>query len=203
VLFLDELLEFQRSAIESLGYVLEEGKVTTSRGGQSATFPAQPMLVGAINPCECGYRGARSRTCSCSPERVQKYLARLQDPMFDRFDMRFCLPAPETSEMVGAEPGESSSCVQKRVVAARAFHAERFGEPRRLNGELAISETDRVVALDDSANATLGPPLSSRERARVLRVARTIADLAGSETVRAMHVEEAVVYAVPSNVRTG
>jgi magnesium chelatase family protein len=199
VLFLDELPEFRRIGLDALGRALNDGAVTTCRGGLRATFPARTSVVGATDPCPCGWRGDASGRCSCSPERVKSYLGRLHGRLLDRFDMRIVLPAIRVADLQGGLRGESSSEVQRRVVAARELQTERHrsGLSAQTNAEFSSSELDRVVRLDAAGSDVLAKvadrlKLSADGFNRVRRVARTIADLDLSDTVRAPHVAEAL-----------
>ncbi len=199
VLFLDELPEFRRSGLDALGHALDEGAVITCRGALRATFPARTLVVGATNPCPCGWHGDAIGRCSCSPERVKSYVARLQGRLCDRFDMRVVLSPVHVATLQGGPPGESSSDVQRRVVAARDVQTERhrYGLSARTNSELSSSDLLRVVRLD-AAGTDIVTKVGERLRlsgdglGRVLRVARTIADLDLSDAVRAPHVAEAL-----------
>jgi magnesium chelatase family protein len=199
VLFLDELVEFRTAVLDSLRQVLEEGHVTVTRMQMRATLPAKPLLVGAANPCPCGYLGDRLRPCTCSAERVRPYRARLASPVYDRFDLKVAVPPMDVAQCAAALPGETSSEVRERVVCARVqqFVREFEGKKARTNSELSSEELERV-ALPDTAGAVLLAQACERHlvsavsREQVLRVARTIADLEGSDTVLALHIAEAV-----------
>jgi magnesium chelatase family protein len=200
VLFLDELAEFRRSALEALRQPLEDGRVCIARARARAWFPARPLLVAAVNPCPCGYFAHPRRSCRCSPARRQAYLARLSGPLLDRLDVHVDVPPVDVHELTSGSPGESSEAVRARVLSARRVQKQRLerGEVRaRSNACLTASELDRVATLDSEARrllegamAQLG--LSARAFVRVLRVARTIADLEADARVRAPHVAEAI-----------
>ena len=200
VLFLDEVPEFRRSSLEALRQPLEDGRITIARARSRATFPAEPLLVAAANPCPCGYAGDPSGRCTCSDERVRSYRGRLSGPLLDRIDLHVALPPVEVSALSARSPGEASSAVRERVVWARRTQAERYARRetnRALNALLTASELDRVARPDASglrlllgAVERLG--LSARAYAKVLRVARTLADLEGKSAVSAVHVAEAV-----------
>lgn len=199
VLFLDELLEFRSSVLETLRQPLAEGRVTLARGRTRTTFPAQSLIVAAINPCPCGFAGDYVRRCVCSPERLRAYRARLSDPLFDRFDVQVALPPVDVAELQRSSRNEPSCEVQKRVIAARAAQEERArtGATGRSNAQLSPREFERVAMPDAAgarllAEATERLGLSAAGYSRVLRVARTIADLDGSDGVHARHVAEAV-----------
>jgi magnesium chelatase family protein len=199
VLFLDELAEFRRAALEALRQPLEDGTVTISRAQANATFPARPLVVAATNPCPCGHQGA-ARPCSCRPEQVRAYRARLSGPLVDRLDLHVSLPPVDVLSLQAKAPGESSAVVRRRVEKAREVQAARHrkGEvTASLNAHLPPSDAERVCALDaagteilSSAMTRLG--LSARAYAKILRVARTIADLEGAPAILRQHVAEAI-----------
>ncbi len=198
-LFLDELLELSRSTLEALRQPLEDGYVTVCRAKERASFPSRPMLVAAVNPCPCGHAG--SPRCVCAPERVRSYRARLSGPLLDRIDMHLRLPPVDVRELgrSGAD-GEPSAAVRARVVRARAAQTERQRAGvvgSSTNAALAQSELLRVASPDAAGDALLRRAaealgLSARAFGKVLRVARTIADLEGSTAVSSAHVAEAV-----------
>jgi magnesium chelatase family protein len=199
VLFLDELIEFRAATLESLRQSLEVGHVSISRMGMRASFPARPLLVGAVNPCPCGYLSEQSHRCTCSEERIRSYRARLEGPFYDRFDLKVIVPPVDVAQCIASPPGEASSEVRERVVCARAqqFAREPNGRKARTNSELSSEELEGI-AVPDTAGALLLAQAEERHivsavsRDRVLRVARTIADLEGSDTVLALHIAEAV-----------
>lgn len=196
VLFLDELPEFPRAALEALREPLESGSITISRAAQRAEFPARFQLVAAMNPCPCGYLGSSLRACRCSPEQVSRYQGKLSGPLLDRIDLHVEVGALAAEELVNAPPGEATSDIRQRVVAARDRAMARQGST---NQALAGQAIDAQCQLDDAgakflntAAARLG--WSGRSIHRCLKVARTIADLAGARAVQATHVAEAVQY---------
>lgn len=198
-LFLDELLEFRRSVVEALRQPLEDGFITICRARARATFPARPLVVAAVNPCPCGLHGERSRRCTCPPDRVRAYRARLSGPLLDRIDLQVVLPPVDVAHLQGAERGEPSAAMRERVIAARAVQAARAGELglARTNADLVPRDLERVATPDAAGARLLGAAverlgLSARAYGKVLRVARTIADLDGSTAVSARHVAEAV-----------
>jgi magnesium chelatase family protein len=199
-LFLDELLEFKRGALEVLRQPLEDGIVSICRARSRATFPARPLLVAAVNPCPCGFYGDKQRRCTCSLERVRMYRARLSGPLLDRIDLHVPLPPVDVANIVGKSRGESSVEVQRRVIAARRIQAARRATKETAvstNGELGPRDLERVAAPDAAGLSILAQAverlgLSARAYSKVLRVARTIADLDGSVSVRAPHVSEAI-----------
>ncbi|MEJ2508537.1 MAG: YifB family Mg chelatase-like AAA ATPase [Gammaproteobacteria bacterium] len=198
VLFLDELPEFDRRVLEVLREPLESGRITISRAARQAEFPARFQLIGAMNPCPCGYLGHPSGRCRCTPDQIQRYRARLSGPLLDRIDMHVEVPSlPREAHRADAEqPAETSAVVRARVGAAHARAQSRSGVP---NARLEHREVARACALApedaqrlDAAIERLG--LSARARHRVLKVARTIADLAGEEAIAAPHLMEALSY---------
>ncbi|HWI82162.1 YifB family Mg chelatase-like AAA ATPase [Ramlibacter sp.] len=196
VLFLDELPEFPRSALEALREPLETGRITISRAAQRAEFPARFQFVGAMNPCPCGWLGAAHRACRCTPDQVARYQGRLSGPLLDRIDLHVEVPALAAQELLTAPAGESTAAIRARASAARQRAQARQGKP---NQDLQGQEIDRHAGLDDSAArflhvaaARLG--WSARSTHRALKVARTIADLAGAASTQVEHVAEAVQY---------
>lgn len=196
VLFLDELPEFERRVLEALREPLETGSVTVARARRRVEFPARFQLVAAMNPCPCGYHGHPHKACRCSPEQLARYRARLSGPLLDRVDLTVEVPALPHADLLGAEAGESSAVVRTRVEAARAIQLARQGVPN------ARLDPARVAALaqPDEAGARLLAQamdrlnLSARAYHRVLRVARTLADLAGAERPGVVHIAEAIQY---------
>jgi magnesium chelatase family protein len=204
VLFLDELAEFRRSAIEALRQPLEDGFVTIARAQARATFPSRPLLVCATNPCACGYRGDGTARCACSPERLRGYRARLSGPLIDRIDVHVVLPPVEVTALQRAAVGESTADVRTRVSRARSVQVDRAarGEVRApTNASLSSRDLERVAALCDVGARLIGSAvsrlaLSARAYGKVLRVARTIADLDGAVAVAPSHVAEAIALRV-------
>lgn len=196
VLFLDELPEFERKVLEVLREPLESGRITISRAARQADFPARFQLVAAMNPCPCGYLGHHNGRCRCTPDQVVRYRSRISGPLLDRIDLQIEVPALPQEDLMRQTPGESSATVRNRVVAARDRALARQHKPNAL---LATREIDRHC-IPDSAGETLLQQaiarlgLSARAYHRILRVARTIADLAGESTVGGAHVAEAVQY---------
>ncbi len=196
VLFLDELPEFDRKALEVLREPMEAGRITISRAARQADFPARFQLIAAMNPCPCGYLGHPGGQCRCSPELVARYRGRISGPLLDRIDLHIEVAALPEAEMTAAGDGEASSVVRARVAAARARQIERQGKP---NVQLGSKEIDRYCQPDTAAMALLKLAiarlnLSARAYHRILRVARSIADLAGEECIGAGQVAEAVQY---------
>jgi magnesium chelatase family protein len=200
VLFLDEMLEFSRHVLEVLRQPLEEGSVTVSRAARSAVFPARFMLVGAMNPCPCGYAGDSVRTCRCTPIQISRYHERLSGPLRDRLDMTVEVPALPPEALQDAATGESSLTVRGRVVAARERQHDRYRGTRvRTNAELVPAMMSRCCALDLEsrrmlAAATRRLSMSARGYDRVRKLARTIADLAAADAIAADHIAEALQF---------
>ncbi len=200
VLFLDELAEFRRGALEALRQPLEDGAVFISRARARAWFPARPLLVGAVNPCPCGYRGHPQRTCRCSPQLRQRYLARLSGPLLDRIDIHASVPPVDVSALTSGCNAESSADVRARVRRARDVQHARFREgvtSRAQNSALTSADLATVAALDPKGRSLIERAmrktgLSARAYVRVLRVARSIADLESSAEVGVGHVHEAI-----------
>ena len=196
VLFLDELPEFPRAALEALREPQETGTITISRAARQADFPARFQLIGAMNPCPCGYLGSTQRACRCTPDQVTRYQGRLSGPLVDRIDLHVDVPAVVTSELLQSPPGESSADIQARCVAARERAIARQG---KTNQALQGQEIDQFVLLDDAAVKFLNVAAarlgwSARSTHRALKVARTIADLAGARNTQVTHVAEAMQY---------
>ncbi len=194
VLFLDELPEFSRAVTESLRQPLEDGVVTITRAAGRYTFPCRFMLVCAMNPCPCGYYGSDVRPCTCRRDAITKYLSRISGPLLDRIDMHVEVPSLTFGEMSTDEPAEPSAAIRERVIRARDAAERRQGCP---NGKLEAAQIRRQCVLDDAGRSVMQRAmekmgLSARGYDRILRVSRTIADLAGSETISAAHVAEAV-----------
>ena len=203
VLFLDELPEFPKSATEILRQPLEDGVVTVTRVLAKTTYPARFMLVCAMNPCRCGYYGDPTHTCTCTPEQVRRYLSKISGPLLDRIDIQVEVPAVTYDEMADkTRSGEPSAAIRERVNAARRFaevRSEKLGLVARPNAAIPPKEIAKICALEPTAEALLRDAfeklgMSARGHDRVLRVARTIADLAGSETIAAAHIAEAIQY---------
>lgn len=205
VLFLDELPEFSRRVLETLRQPIESGVVHVARVSRSLSFPARVMLVGAMNPCPCGFHGDPTRRCRCPPTLVDRYQRRLSGPLRDRFDMGVDVQAVPWSDVVAQEPREPSAPVRTRVAVARHRQAERQGGLNAaLDGRLLRSTANLTrEGRDALAAAVTRMRLSVRGISRVLRVARTIADLAGAPSVDRMHVAEALQFRVPDRGVSG
>ena len=196
VLFLDELPEFPRAALEALREPLESGTITIARAARRAEFPARFQLIAAMNPCPCGFSGSALKACRCTPDQISRYQGKLSGPLLDRIDLHIEVPAVSAQELLTAKPGEATAGIRARVEAAREYATGRQGKP---NQALHGHEIDTHAALDDAglrfmqtAATKLG--WSARSTHRTLRVARTIADLAGAAQVQTAHVAEAVKY---------
>lgn len=199
VLFLDEMPEFSRRALEVLRQPLEEGHITIARASQTVTFPARFVLVAAMNPCPCGYLGDTRHVCRCTPPQIARYQSRLSGPLRDRLDLIVEVEAVPLAELSERPSGEPSSIVRARVLAARARQTERHGSATRSNAGLRGRDLLQHTALDASGRHTLVRAaerlhLSARSFHRVLRVARTIADLAAEDRISVEHLAEALQY---------
>ena len=200
VLFLDEILEFRRSALEALRQPLEDGEIVIARVRSRATLPARPIVVAAANPCPCGYAGDPSGRCACSDERVRTYRSRLSGPLLDRIDLHVALPPVDVASLASRTFGESSAIVRQRVMQARAVQRERHRAREvtaRTNAQLSAQDVEAVARPDAAglgliASAVDRLGLSARAYGKVLRVARTVADLEGATAVGATHIAEAV-----------
>jgi len=196
VLFLDELPEFDRRVLEALREPLENGRIHISRAARQAEFPARFQLVAAMNPCPCGYAGDANGRCRCTPDQIARYRGRLSGPLLDRIDLQIEVPALDAAALQGAPDGESSALVRERV---RVAHQRQLDRQGKSNALLAGKEIDRYCT-PDAAGAALATQaidrlrLSARAYHRVLRVARSIADLAGRAGVGAAHIAEAIQY---------
>ena len=204
VLFLDELPEFDKRNLEILRQPLEDRQVTITRAAWKMTFPSDFMLVCAMNPCPCGYYGDPTHRCTCSKAAVERYLGKISGPLLDRIDMRVEVPALSFEELENKTPAESSASVRARVNRARAVAMERYAEYGvSCNGALSGSLTKKLCVMDEGAKACMKESfealqLSARGYDRILRLARTIADLEGAELISENHILEAVSYRVSS-----
>jgi magnesium chelatase family protein len=200
VLFLDELPEFKRNVLEGLRQPLEDGCVTISRALTSLTYPASFMLVAAMNPCKCGFHGDPLHPCQCTPRQVQTYRSRISGPLMDRIDIHIDVPAVKFREIAGEAPAEPSSAIRERVTRARraqqdrflrdGIHANAHMKSRHIRKYCRISDDSQQLM--EAAMHRLG--LSARAYNRILKVARTIADLSGSDAILSSHVSEAIQY---------
>lgn len=199
VLFLDELPEFRRSTLETLRQPLEDRSITIARASGSLTFPADFMLVAALNPCPCGFLGDRKKTCRCSPAQIQRYRQRISGPLLDRIDLQLDVPSVTYSELSGGAQGETSSLIRDRVLRAREIQQQRFDGRPRSNARMAPRQIRAHCPLDTEGanllqNAVQSFHLSARAYDRILKVARTIADLEESENIAPNHLQEAIGY---------
>jgi magnesium chelatase family protein len=196
VLFLDELPEFDRRVLEVLREPLESGTITISRAARQADFPARFQLIAAMNPCPCGYLGHPSGKCHCTPDQVARYRSKISGPLMDRIDLHIDVPALPEDELTGQAQGESSEGIRTRVALVRTRQLER---QEKTNAALNTKEIDRWCAPDAAGAALLKQAisrlnLSARAYHRILKIARTIADLAGAENLSTQHIAEAIQY---------
>ena len=201
VLFLDELPEFKRQVLEVLRQPMEDRQVTIARAKQTVEFPANFMLVAAMNPCPCGYYNHPTKECTCKPGQVEKYLSRISGPLLDRIDLHIeTFPIPY-EELAQKKPGEKSADVRERIVKARMIQVQRFADVPGIhcNAQMTTKMIQKYCDLDKQCglllkNAMERLGLSARARGRILKVSRTIADLAGSESIQPEHLAEAIQY---------
>ena len=200
VLFLDELPEYQRAALEAMRQPLEDGFVSVVRVSAQAKYPARAMLIAAMNPCPCGHYGSKTQECRCKPHEIERYLSRISGPLLDRIDMQLEVSALPVSEITAGAKEEPSSAIRARVQAARKRQQARYaGEGIACNAELSARQVNEICALDDACRVLLERAcekynLSMRAVSRIQKVARTIADLAGEENIGRAHLLEALAY---------
>lgn len=201
VLFLDELPEFQRSVLEVMRQPLEDGVVTIARSASTATFPCRFMLVASMNPCPCGYNTDPKRECRCSVNQIQRYRNRISGPLLDRIDIHVEVPSVDYHQLTSVKKGESSAMIRTRVIAARKIQNQRFkkNEHVHCNADMGAREVQRyciptVEAAQILRMAVEELNFSARAYDRILKVSRTIADIAGSKNIEAEHVQEAISY---------
>ena len=200
ILFLDELPEFRRDSLESLRQPLEDGIVTISRVSGTLTYPCNIMLISSMNPCKCGYLGDPRRQCTCTPQQINRYRSKISGPLLDRIDIQVEVSNVDYDDLSSIEKGEKSEEIKKRVNAARKVQLERYeGMNIYSNSQLDAGMLQKYCVLGDEENAILRAAfdnlgLSARAHSRILKVARTIADLEGSENIRAEHIAEAIQY---------
>ena len=196
VLFLDELPEFDRGVLEVLREPLESGRITISRAARQADFPAEFQLIAAMNPCPCGYLGHYTNKCRCTPDQITRYRGKISGPLLDRIDLQIEVPAVPQLELVKAGNGESSAAIQARVERAYQIQITRQNKP---NSKLEPKEIETLCVPNEAGetllkNAIQRLGLSARAYHRVLKVARTIADLAAVEKIETAHIAEAIQY---------
>ena len=208
MLFLDELPEFRADVLEALRQPLEDGQARISRVSGSVTYPSRFMLVCAMNPCKCGWYGHPSGRCTCTEQSVRRYLSRLSGPMLDRIDICVDVPPLDYDELSGASaPAESSEAIRARVNAARRIQTERYGpDGPACNAQMGPHELRTYCQLDEDCRRLIRGAydrlgLTARGYDRILRVARTIADLDGAADIAAHHLAEALQYRPPEHLR--
>lgn len=198
VLFMDEMPEFDRSVLEALRQPLEDGVITVARVQNTLTFPAETILIGAMNPCPCGFKGYPEEKCVSSPGACGRYAARISGPLMDRIDIHLEVPRLKVDDLMDAQPGESSKEIRLRVVNARKRQDQRLGN-NRVNGKMTPREIKDTITLDPECDALMRivvakMNLSARVFDRILKVARTIADLSQEDQIRKSHLTEAIQY---------
>ena len=200
VLFLDELPEFNRRTLEVLRQPLEDRVVTISRALSSTTFPADFMLVAALNPCPCGYRNDPRRSCNCTPPQIERYMGKISGPLLDRIDIHVDVPAAEFKELASKKLGTSSETIREQVVAARKAQLERFdGSNIMYNAQMTSRQIREYCPLDAECMNLLKVSvnemgLSARAHDKVLRLSRTIADIEAADNIQFHHLSEAINY---------
>jgi magnesium chelatase family protein len=201
VLFLDELPEFKKNVLEVMRQPMEDGKVTISRALFSITYPCSYMLASAMNPCPCGYYTDPNKTCSCTSQQIQKYLSRISGPLLDRIDIQIEVPAVQYRELASSQTGEKSETIRNRVQGAREIQLKRFSGKKHLycNADMQTRDIRKFCQLNDEGQEILKTAitrlgLSARAYDRILKVSRTIADLAKLEHIRPEHISEAIQY---------
>lgn len=200
VLFLDELPEFKKNALEALRQPLEDGTITITRSSVTASFPSKFMLVAAMNPCPCGYFGDRVHTCRCTPQQIRRYQSKISGPLLDRIDLHIEVPSVKYRALSEKETGESSAEVKKRVSGARDLQKKRFGANGVLcNAGMTEKQIRKFCQIDEEAHKLIEMAieklgLSARAVNRILKVSRTIADLENDQSIRTSHVAEAIQY---------
>ncbi len=200
ILFLDEFAEFPRHVLEMIRQPLEDKKITVSRAKGSVTFPANFMLVAAMNPCPCGYFGSRQKRCKCTPNQIERYLAKISGPMLDRIDIHIEVPTVSFSKLRSRQSSNSSAVIGEQVISAREIQRARFGEDKTTsNATMTHKQVNKYCFLNEPAemvlkNAMTEFGLSARAHDKICKVGRTIADLEGKENIIAEHIAEAVSY---------
>jgi len=196
VLFLDELLEFNRSVLETLRQPLEDGEVTIARAARTVTYPAKFMLAAAANPCPCGYLGDPKKTCSCTQSQIQKYRSRLSGPLMDRIDLHVEVQSVDITALSSLNDGETSEVIRERVRRAHDIQKKRSGN---FNSRMSEKELKKFCILDAQGakiieTAAKKYSLSARAYSKILKTSRTIADLEGSENIQPKHLLESLQY---------
>jgi magnesium chelatase family protein len=201
VLFLDELPEFNRTVLETLRQPLEDRCITISRAKYNLQLPCSIMLVAAMNPCPCGYYNDPSHHCDCSPAQIKRYMNRISGPFLDRIDLQIEVTPVPFEDLAKAPQGESSAAIRARIIKARDIQRRRFAEHSGIycNAQMTSKLLQKYIHLNEESEARLNAAmkhfdLSARAYERILKVARTIADLAGSETIESLHIAEAIGY---------
>ena len=201
VLFLDEMVEFPRNVLEVLRQPLEDGEIVISRTKHSIKYPAKFMLLGAMNPCPCGFLGDKEKQCTCTDYQINRYLAKLSGPLLDRIDIQVDVPRLTPAELMAVgDAEENSAMIRKRVIKAREIQAERYkNESILTNSELTSELIKKYCKLDENSRILLKSAivkfqLSGRRYDRILKLARTIADLAGSKEITQLHLTQALQY---------
>jgi magnesium chelatase family protein len=201
VLFLDEMPEFKKDVLEVMRQPMEDGKVTISRAKISLTYPAQFQLIGAMNPCKCGFFGDPSGKCHCSPAEIQKYVSKISGPLLDRIDIHIEVPAVKLKELAASESAEPSVRIRERVVSARKIQTERFSKEKKVfaNAHMQTRHLKKYCQVTSAGQELLRAAmsrlgLSARAYDRILKVARTIADLENSHDIKESHLSEAIQY---------
>ena len=201
VLFMDELPEYSRNALESLRQPLEDGKITVTRAGGAITFPADFILCASMNPCPCGNLGSREKACTCTPAQIKRYRSKISGPLMDRIDLQVEVDGVKYDELAGDKEGEPSSAVKERVERARAIQRERFSDEEgvTVNADMGEAQIKKYCRLSPDCEKILKAAferlnLSARARSRIIKVARTIADLDASAEIRPQHILEATSY---------
>ncbi len=200
VLFLDEMPEFKKNVLEVLRQPMENGLVTISRASSTVTYPANFILVGAMNPCPCGFFGDPKRECTCSYREIQRYRARISGPLMDRIDIHIDVPSVPFRDLTGTSQGQSSFDISRRVIKARDIQENRFHKSKiHTNAMMNTRQIRKFCQVDEKSNSLLEMAmekfgLSARALSRILKISRTIADLAGSQNIEQIHIAEAIQY---------
>jgi magnesium chelatase family protein len=200
VLFLDEVAEFKKNILEMIRQPLEDGKVTIARAVTSLTYPADFMLIAAMNPCPCGYYGDPTHECTCTIPQIQRYRSKISGPLMDRIDIHIEVPAVKYKDLTARDSGEPSRVLKERINRARRIQSQRFkGSKIHCNAQMTNRHIKKFCSIDDASQRLLETAidklgLSARAYTRILKVGRTIADLAGEETISSAHISEAIQY---------